>query len=299
MEVSWLRIKSGLELQNYRGSTGQMLVLDTGGRLDIKDQVGTGAAVMQNNASIYPNTIGIGTGNPGINVGGGSYDITGEVFEIENTSGNVNIILDGNIPNLILADRAGAANDKMMAYRVDAGAAYFTSLTDAGVARVANIISMDMGNGNVTTANDVTVGGYLYVGDQRIYIGSGGAGYEWMVWYDGTDIYFGAFNNVASDVHIYSGAGDTIYFEDNNTSFAEMSDTNITLRRDVLLAATYDLDCNTYGAYLKPRRIKQSAQPTPDSYELCVHHDQDDDKHYLVYRDPTVGAGTTYQVEMV
>jgi len=52
MEISWLRIKNGFLLQHLRRSIGQMLVLSDGGRVDVKDQTGTGPAVMQNNAEV-------------------------------------------------------------------------------------------------------------------------------------------------------------------------------------------------------------------------------------------------------
>ena len=43
-------------------------------------------------------------------------------------------------------------------------------------------------------------------------------------------------------------------------------------------------------AVLRPKRSSQSAQPTPISGELRVWRDTDDDKTYLVYTDPDVGA---------
>ncbi len=59
---------------------------------------------------------------------------------------------------------------------------------------------------------------------------------------------------------------------------------------DVLIAAGKDLDCYTNAGYFKPRRVSQSAQPTPDSAELLVWRDTDDNKTYILYNDPDVGV---------
>jgi hypothetical protein len=65
---------------------------------------------------------------------------------------------------------------------------------------------------------------------------------------------------------------------------------------DVKFGAASDVDCATNGAYLKPRRLSQSAQPTPDSGELLIWRDTDDSKTYLVYNDPDEGVR---KVEMI
>lgn len=69
-----------------------------------------------------------------------------------------------------------------------------------------------------------------------------------------------------------------------------------TFANDVKIAAGKDLDCATNGAYFKPRRLSQSAQPTPDPGELLAWRDTDDNKTYLVYNDPDVGVR---KVEMI
>lgn len=63
-----------------------------------------------------------------------------------------------------------------------------------------------------------------------------------------------------------------------------------TVTGDVTFSSGSDVDCSTNGAYLKPRRLSQSAQPTPDSGELLVWRDTDDSKTYLVYNDPDEGV---------
>jgi hypothetical protein len=63
----------------------------------------------------------------------------------------------------------------------------------------------------------------------------------------------------------------------------------------IQVPAGMEVDCYTNGGYLKPRRVSQAARPVPDTGELLVWRDTDDDKTYLVYEDPDVG---TRQVEM-
>lgn len=41
---------------------------------------------------------------------------------------------------------------------------------------------------------------------------------------------------------------------------------------------------------IKPRRLSQSAQPTPAVGELILWHDTDDSKTYLVYNDTDEGV---------
>lgn len=56
------------------------------------------------------------------------------------------------------------------------------------------------------------------------------------------------------------------------------------------MAAGVDLDCYTNAAYFKPRRVSQSAIPTPEANELLVWRDSDDSKTYLVYNDVDEGV---------
>lgn len=60
----------------------------------------------------------------------------------------------------------------------------------------------------------------------------------------------------------------------------------------IVLYAAKSVDCAANGGYLKPRRLSQAAQPTPDSGELLVWRDTDDDSVRLVYNDPDVGVKT-------
>jgi len=64
----------------------------------------------------------------------------------------------------------------------------------------------------------------------------------------------------------------------------------ITSGGDWQAAAGVDIDCYTNGAYLKPRRVSQSAIPTPDANELMIWRDSDDSKTYLVYNDVDEGV---------
>jgi hypothetical protein len=65
----------------------------------------------------------------------------------------------------------------------------------------------------------------------------------------------------------------------------------ISARRTLEMLATTSLDCATNGAYLKPRRLRQDAEPTPEVGELMLWCDSDDsDKVYIMYRDSTAGT---------
>ena len=44
------------------------------------------------------------------------------------------------------------------------------------------------------------------------------------------------------------------------------------------------------SAYFLPRRIRQSAEPTPQAGEMLIWSDSDDDKVYLVYNDANAGV---------
>lgn len=62
----------------------------------------------------------------------------------------------------------------------------------------------------------------------------------------------------------------------------------IGLNESVQIGAAKDLDCMTNGAYLKPRRLAQDAQPTPQSGEILLWRDTNDsDRIWLVYEATT------------
>jgi len=100
------------------------------------------------------------------------------------------------------------------------------------------------------------------------------------------------------DLYFSTGTDNKLYFRSTSnyiySSAAGMLDltanTAINLLQDTILAAGKDLDCYTNGGYFKPRRLSQSAIPTPDSAELLVWEDSDDNKTYLVYNDPSNGV---------
>jgi len=74
------------------------------------------------------------------------------------------------------------------------------------------------------------------------------------------------------------------------TGFIHNSGTTVFAGDTVEIAAGKSLDCVTGGGYLKPRRLSQSDQPTPDSGELLIWRDPDDNKTYLVYNDSDEGV---------
>jgi hypothetical protein len=68
------------------------------------------------------------------------------------------------------------------------------------------------------------------------------------------------------------------------------ADFPVNMLSTLVVSAEQAVDCATNGAYLKPRRLSQSAQPTPASGEVLVWRDSDDDKTYVVYNDPDEGV---------
>jgi hypothetical protein len=68
------------------------------------------------------------------------------------------------------------------------------------------------------------------------------------------------------------------------------SGSGITFDDDLELASGKSVDCATNGGYFKPRRLSQSAQPTPETGEMLVWRDSDDNKTYLLYNDSDEGA---------
>lgn len=65
---------------------------------------------------------------------------------------------------------------------------------------------------------------------------------------------------------------------------------NIPRAGDITMLYGKSIDCSTNNAYLKPQRISISIPPTPQTNELLVWRDSDDDKTYLVINDPDVGV---------
>lgn len=66
---------------------------------------------------------------------------------------------------------------------------------------------------------------------------------------------------------------------------------SVLLNSDTHVAAGKDLDCKTSGGYLKPRRLEQAAEPTPDVGELLMWCATTTTVHvYLMYNDDTKGA---------
>lgn len=59
---------------------------------------------------------------------------------------------------------------------------------------------------------------------------------------------------------------------------------------NIILLAGKSVDAYTNAGYMKPRRLSQSEQPTPQTGETLIWRDTDDDKTYLVYEDPDLGT---------
>jgi hypothetical protein len=131
-----------------------------------------------------------------------------------------------------------------------------------------------------------------------------GYGYHGAGWGEGARIGFYARENWAAGAYgcamafyvtdVGDAVPDTYMRLDGAGETIDLLKT-VDAQADIRMAAGMDVDCYTYGGYLKPRRVSQAARPVPDTGELLVWRDTDDDKTYLVYEDPDVG---TRQVEM-
>jgi hypothetical protein len=64
----------------------------------------------------------------------------------------------------------------------------------------------------------------------------------------------------------------------------------ILVQHKIEIMKTGEVDFNKKGGYLKMRRIRQAAQPTPVSGELLIWSDSDDDTVWLVYNDEDAGG---------
>jgi len=127
---------------------------------------------------------------------------------------------------------------------------------------------------NVNGSGNIAIGcnaGFNELGSNTLYIHNTNTA---------TPLLLGDFTVGAEVLKIHSNAA--VIAEFNNAA--------------VKIGAAIDLDCATNGAYLKPRRLSQAAQPVPDSAELMIWRDTDDDKTYLIYNDPDVGVR---KIEMV
>lgn len=116
---------------------------------------GTIGATARASEFLIPGNMGVGTKTPGVDIGGGTADLTGIIFEVENAAGIASAVIDGNFAQFVMSDRGGGADDKSITLAVDAGEASFSSVTDAGAYRVANILKMDLGTGDVTLASSL------------------------------------------------------------------------------------------------------------------------------------------------
>ncbi len=130
--------------------------------------------------------------------------------------------------------------------------------------------------GDITKAGGATMSGSVYGIDIAEFTPTvSGSLYEILL-RDAAGIYFRDGNQ-----YIQSGASNELDISANS---------KINILQDLEMAAGKDLDCYTNAAYFKPRRVSQSAIPTPDANELMVWRDSDDNKTYLVYNDTDEGV---------
>ena len=98
--------------------------------------------------------VGIGTDNPST-VAGFSYGLSGGARNVTINDDTYQSVLsiEGNSAKINLIDNAGGTDDKLMQLLVDDGVMKFRSLNDDGTPRVDDILSMDMGTGNIYIYN--------------------------------------------------------------------------------------------------------------------------------------------------
>jgi len=102
--------------------------------------------------------------------------------------------------------------------------------------------------------------------------------------------YYDLFNNASSFCKFRARAGSTLTECANLQSHATAPYFEISRAGDITMIAAKSVDAYTNAGYIKLRRLSQSAEPTPQTGEILLWRDTDDDKTYLVYEDPDVGG---------
>eukprot|EP00918_Siedleckia_nematoides_P083636 GHVU01183338.1.p1 GENE.GHVU01183338.1~~GHVU01183338.1.p1 ORF type:complete len:583 (+),score=31.41 GHVU01183338.1:1283-3031(+) len=167
--------------------------------------------------------------------------------------------------------------------------------------------------GNTTDYSDLTFYGDLNVrnngGNVAVMIATSHAtGTAELTVYSGNSTSTIDIMSASADSHLTFSDGTTswsIGYDYSETSFeicksASVDNSNVALKIDsslnatlggnLVMAAAKSIDCLTNAAYLKPRNVAQAAIPTPDSGELLLWRDTDDDSIHLVYNDATAGV---------
>ena len=93
--------------------------------------------------------VGIGTANPGIGVGGTSWNASGTVFQFSNPIGGARMIIDGNTPILNYVENDQAVDRKISAWFVQSGILSLNAYNDDATARISNILVADLNSGKI------------------------------------------------------------------------------------------------------------------------------------------------------
>jgi hypothetical protein len=139
----------------------------------------------------------------------------------------------------------------------------------------------------------------LHIGDDgdlsSVFIGHAGAGGNVYVYLaassdsvsEGARLYFQGGTTYTDNAY-FTRYQNSFYYVYNGSAITEWTSAGFIVR------SGKKLDCS--AAYFIPRRLSQSAEPTPETGELLVWRDTDDDKTYLIYEDTDVG---TRKVELL
>lgn len=93
--------------------------------------------------------VGVGADEPFQDIAGGGFDLTGRGVHVR-AVGQGRVIVEGaTFAQVLMVDLGGGVGDKVLALTLNTGILEFESLDDAGVGRVANILTLDMGNGHI------------------------------------------------------------------------------------------------------------------------------------------------------
>ena len=114
--------------------------------------------------TIYTETcnFGIGTSTPGSDIAGGGASLTGNLLHFKGAS--TRFIMEGSsLADIVLADSGAAVDEKILRLVINGGYASFSAPADNLATDIANILTMDLGNGNVSMGQSLTVSGTLGV----------------------------------------------------------------------------------------------------------------------------------------
>ena len=250
-----VNIQSTLTLQtviNAGVDTDKFLVLDGSGNVDyrtgtevLSDIGGAPALSLTTNyipkaaspttlddSDIYQDThgnIGINTTTPR-NLGASyTFATTPILLNLYEGSSSAQLNIQGNSGAYInLFDLAGAADDKWIQLKTDAGILQFRSLTDAGGINVDDILVMDIGTGNIgigtaTPNTKLEINGNLRV---STVVNAGTDTDKFLVWDAQNNVDYRTGTEVLSDIGAVSGYGSgtanrLAYWSDANTITAD------------------------------------------------------------------------------